>query len=177
MGAHCLKRGDAAGFVSEEQGTARRPVTQQRGELDRFGQFGERSAAALLGGLNHVRAQPVMLGVVDHGATGDDRDDARHAQFTGLFDHPVDPALFERRRAQPQVGHRLTFTQAFGHIENDVTPPDIVGHAEPFAGGIIKQLDRIAGLQPHDRDEIMRGRPVNPQRAGGEHGLDKEARG
>jgi hypothetical protein len=49
--------------------------------------------------------------------------------------------------------------------------------AEPFAGYVVEQLDRIAGLGAHHRDQIMRLRAVDPDLAGREFGLDEQARG
>ena len=84
MGAHRRERWEAAGFVGEEQRAARRPVAQQRGELHRPSEFGQRGAAALFGRLDDMRTHPVEIQFVDDGPLSDDRQEPRDAKLHGF---------------------------------------------------------------------------------------------
>ena len=154
-----LRGGRAAEFVGEEQRALLRPVAQQRIELHRHGQLGQRRARALLGRLDHDRAGAFGIELVGDAAPGQHRPDRPHAEFGRLLEHEVKAVLLEQRRAQPEVGNLLARAEEAFDIKRNFALAGLDHACRPFAGEVVAQHHGVALVHAHDLAEIVRGRP------------------
>src|SRR3546814_10852080 len=80
----------------------------------------------------------------------------RDAQFASLLGYPVDPALLDRRRAQPEIGHRFALAQLLGHVEHEVALAHGARDAQPLAAHPVEQLDRRSEEHTSELQSLMR---------------------
>ena len=94
-------------LVAEDEQPLRRPAREAPRRAARGGDFGRPDHAALLAGLDRVRAQALEIDARDLGAPGDDRHEPPRAHLDRLLRHVVEPRVLERREQIVDVRRRL----------------------------------------------------------------------
>ncbi len=131
----------------------------------------------MLGRLDHVRAQPLQLRLLDDRSAGQHRDQPRRAQLAGLFGQPVDPPLLQRRGAKPQIRHDLARSHQPLDLERDGTLAGLDDARFPLAGQVVEQQHRRTFSEPQHARQVMRLRALQlDQCSGAEAGFHEQAR-
>ena len=106
--------------ASSSQNTSRRsghPVANERLELDRLGDLRDVEDAALLGGLDGVRAHPRQIDALGLGVPRDHRLQPRDAHLDRLLHHVVEARVLERREQVVQIAGRGLLAHALGDVQ------------------------------------------------------------
>ena len=122
-------------------------------------------------------AEFARLTVTGDGAARDHRLECRDAELGALLDQEIDRILFQRREAQPEVGHAVLVAALGGDTQGEDALVEVGDLRRELAVAAVEQHHRIAHGAAHDVAQIMLcallRRDLQP---GGEIGCHVEAR-
>ncbi len=113
-------------------------------ELRGFGDVGNPGFAALLGGLDRMGAQTVGADALGGGVAGEDRLDARGAEFGRLLDDEVGARLLDRGEEEPEVGGPALRLAGVAGEEAAGATAGLDHLGVPFAVAAVEDRDAVA---------------------------------